>query len=74
MIKLKPKSDISNFIKQVPLNIRGDSMSVMIRKKAIVILRDIYGLSFTEIGKILGYCDHTTPIVHYYNIKKLLRL
>lgn len=71
-IRIKPKSNLTDFIKCIPMNIDGDAMSIMMRKKIIVILRDVYGMSFVEIGKILGYCDHTTPIHHYKSLKKLL--
>lgn len=70
-VDIKPKAKLKDFIESLPLRETRFRHEVLARKKAILILRDYYGLSFPAIGKILGYADHTSALHHYQRLKEL---
>ena len=64
--RLWEKQDLTEFINMIPPNTEGRKKeAVEIKRVFIIQLREKYKLSFSKIGRILGYKDHTTALYHY---------
>ena len=49
-----------------------NSEVVAARKEVVVRLKDEQGLTFSYIGRLLKYKDHTSVMYHYYKGKKII--
>jgi len=55
-----------------PMELTGSARTpkhVRARKIAVYLLREVYGLSYPEIGALLGYADHTTARYHNLQVR-----
>ena len=66
----KIKENLKLYLKKIQPRINDRSRGrevIQDRVQAVCTLRNVYKLSYSEIGRILGHCDHTTA--RYLHIK-----